>query len=60
MKESAERVIKVGFRRKAKEIFDEIESVSAQMLREGWDLKESCLEDGLGYVHLFFERELSI
>ncbi|MDG5814773.1 hypothetical protein QA601_06780 [Chitinispirillales bacterium ANBcel5] len=60
MKESSEKVIKVGFRRKPKEIFDEIDKVSAEMVRQGWALVDSCMEDGLGFVHLFFEREVSI
>ena len=60
MKESAERVIKVGFTRNAKKIIDEVEIVSAEMIRDGWELKESCIEDGLGYIHLFFERDLDV
>ncbi len=60
MKESAERVIKVGFTKKAKKILDEVEIVSADMIRDGWEFKESCVEDGLGYIHLFFERDLEM
>ncbi len=59
MRESAERVIKVGFRKSPKKVFDEIEQVTAEMIRAGWVLRESCLEDGLGNVHLFFERDLN-
>ncbi len=58
MKESVEKIIKVGFRRKPKEIFDEIESVTATMTRNGWILKENCAEEGMAAVHLFFEREI--
>jgi hypothetical protein len=60
MTESAERIIKIGFKKNPKKILDEVEFVSAEMIREGWILKETCIEDGLGGVHLFFERELRI
>ena len=59
MKECTERLVKIGFARNPKRIFDEIESVTAVMLREGWHLQDSCIEEGLGYAHLFFERTLS-
>ncbi|HEX3019038.1 MAG TPA: hypothetical protein VHP36_01995 [Chitinispirillaceae bacterium] len=58
MKTCAEKVIKIGFSRPPKAIFDEVESVTAEMIRQGWYLKDSCIEDGLGFVHLFFEREI--
>lgn len=58
MKECTERLIKVGFIKDPKKIFDEVESVSAEMIRMGWYLKETCIEDGLGYIHLFFEKKL--
>lgn len=60
MKESVEKVIKVGFTRNPKKVFDEIEQVTAEMIREGWVLLDGCLEDGLGYVHLFFERDITV
>lgn len=59
MKESAERIVKLGFRRSPKKIFDEVEGIAASMLRNGWSLKDSLVEDGLGRIHLFFEREIS-
>jgi hypothetical protein len=58
MKECVERLVKVGFKRDPKKVFDEIESVSAEMIREGWQLYDTCFEDGLGYAHLFFERTI--
>ena len=58
MKESAECTVRVGFRRSPKKIFDEVDAVTAAMVREGWRLCDSVLEDGLGSIHLFFEREL--
>lgn len=58
MKECIEKVIKVGFKRKPKDIFDEIETVTETMMRDGWTLKGNCAEEGMGAVHLFFEREL--
>jgi len=58
MKECTERIIEVGFSRNPKEVFDDVEQVSAEMIRLGWSLKDSFVEDGLGNIHLFFEREL--
>ncbi len=57
MKECSERIIKVGFMRRPKKIFDEVERVAAEMIRNGWTLRDSCLEEGLGSIHLFFERD---
>jgi hypothetical protein len=59
MKECTERVIEVGFLRKPEKILDEVEQMTASMLRAGWRLEETRLEDGLGNVHLFFEREIA-
>lgn len=59
MKETTERLIKVGFSRKPKRIFDEVEAVTAEMIREGWELRDTLLEEGLGYIHLFFERDIN-
>jgi hypothetical protein len=59
MKECRERQIRIGFRKNPKKIFDEIESVSAEMIREGWRLYDTCFEEGMANVHLFFEREIS-
>ena len=58
MKESAERVVKVGFSRSPKKIFDQVDSITAGMVREGWVLTDSMLEEGLGKMHLFFERDI--
>ena len=60
MKECAEKVVEVGFDRNPKKICDEIEQVTADMVRKGWVLAETCVEDGLGSVHLFFESEIKI
>ncbi len=60
MKESAERMVKVGFTRNPKKVFDEIDSVTADMVRQGWVLAEGMIEDGLGYAHLFFERDIEL
>jgi hypothetical protein len=59
MKECAERVVKVGLYRNPKKVFDEVEAVTAEMVREGWTLHESILEEALGKIHLFFEREIN-
>jgi hypothetical protein len=59
MKESAERVVRVGFRRSPKKVFNEVEEVTAAMHREGWVLRESIMEEGLAKIHLFFEREIN-
>ena len=60
MKESAERTVKVGFTRDPKKVFDEIDLVTAEMVRQGWVFVEGMIEDGLGCAHLFFEREIEI
>jgi hypothetical protein len=57
MKESAERVVRVGFAKNPKRVFDEVEAVTAGMKRDGWKLQESIIEEGLEKIHLFFERE---
>ena len=58
MRECTEKVVKVGFTKKPGRVLDEVERVTAEMLRGGWSLKETVLEDGLGYLHLFFERDI--
>ena len=60
MKESAERVVKVGFSRSPKKIFDQVDGITAGMVREGWVLADSILEEGLGKIHLFFERDVQV
>jgi hypothetical protein len=60
MQQFAERIVEVGFKRKPKDVLDEVEQVTAAMIREGWSLSDTCLEDGLGNVHLFFEREIDV
>jgi hypothetical protein len=57
MKESTERTVKVGFRRDPRKIFDELEAITADMMRRGWTMQDAVVEDGLGNIHLFFERE---
>ena len=58
MKECTERVVEVGYSRDAKLIFDEVEHVSADMIRQGWRLNDSFIEDSLGNIHLLFERDI--
>jgi hypothetical protein len=58
MKESAERLIEVGFKRDPKVIFNEVEQISAAMIRDGWLLSESFIDESLGNIHLLFEREI--
>jgi hypothetical protein len=57
MKESAERTVKVGFSRDPKKIFDEVEAVTADMIRQGWAMQDAVVEEGLGNIHLLFERD---
>jgi hypothetical protein len=57
MRECTERIVKIGFKKNPKKVFDEIESVTAAMIRDGWTLKDNCTEEGLYAIHLFFERE---
>ena len=60
MKECTERIVNVGFSKEPKAVFDEVERVSAEMIRQGWILDDSFVEDGLGKIHLLFEREISV
>lgn len=57
MMEFSEKVIKVGFNRSPTKIFDGIELTCADMIRQGWRLKDTLVEEGLGNIHLFFEKE---
>jgi hypothetical protein len=56
MVERCEKSIKIGYVKKPSVIFDEVETICNQMTTEGWVLKNTCVEEGLGYIHLFFER----
>ena len=58
MKETTERVVKLGLSRAPKKIFDEVDQVTAEMIRQGWNLCDTCIEEGLGNIHLFYERDL--
>jgi hypothetical protein len=58
MKEAAERKIRLGLTRSARKVVAEVESATADMIRDGWVLVESITEDSLGYIHLFFERDI--
>ncbi|MBD3317356.1 MAG: hypothetical protein GF344_16330 [Chitinivibrionales bacterium] len=60
MKECAERIVKVGFRRSPRKVVDDVERVTAEMVRKGWELRDTCLEETLGNVHLFFERDIEL
>ncbi|HMA65310.1 MAG: hypothetical protein ACM31E_01730 [Fibrobacterota bacterium] len=60
MKVCTEKVVRVGFKKDPKKIFDQVDSITASMIRDGWSLKECCLEDGLANIHLFFEREIDV
>ncbi len=58
MKETAERVVRLGLKRNPRKVFDEVEAVTAEMVREGWSLTETIIEDSLGYIHLLFDRDI--
>ncbi|MBD3419948.1 MAG: hypothetical protein GF398_07525 [Chitinivibrionales bacterium] len=58
MKERTERIVKVGLKRTARKIFDDVEITTARMQREGWHLCDQILEESLGNMHLFFERDI--
>jgi hypothetical protein len=60
MKETAERTATLGFTRNPKKVVDEVERITAEMIREGWHLKETVVEESLGNIHLFFERDVQI
>ena len=57
MKEYREAFVRVGFRRKPKKVLDEVEAITADMIRQGWNLHNHYMEDGLEKIHLIFERE---
>ncbi len=59
MRENTERIIKVGLKRDAKTVFNEVDSITAEMIRGGWRLNESFIEDSLGNIHLIFDREIT-
>jgi hypothetical protein len=58
MQESAERVVEVGFKRRSKDVIDEVERMSAVMIRAGWTLSDTVMEENLGNIHLFFVRDI--
>jgi hypothetical protein len=60
MKETADITVRVGFKRNPKDVFDEIEFASARMIRDGWTVCDSIIEESLGNVHIIFERELTV
>ncbi|MCU0608879.1 MAG: hypothetical protein MUF22_03815 [Chitinispirillaceae bacterium] len=60
MKESAERIVELGFSRSPRKVLDEVDAVSAEMVRQGWRLNETLIEESLGNIHLFFEREITM
>ncbi len=59
MRQFIEKRVELGFDRPAKQVFDEIESISAQMIREGWNIDDSLIDSTMGYVDLFFYRDLN-
>jgi hypothetical protein len=58
MKETAERTAELGFTRNPKKVVDEVERITAEMIRDGWHLKDTIVEESLGNIHLFFERDV--
>jgi hypothetical protein len=60
MLEIAEKIVRVGLKRDAKKVFDEIEAVSADMMRNGWKLDSTCFEESFAFVHLIFQREWDV
>jgi len=60
MLEYKEYRIKIGFKREPKDIFDEIELVSARFIRNGYRLKETVMNDLLEYVDLIFVRDVDV
>ena len=58
MLEYKECRIKVGMKREAKDIFDEIECESARFIREGWRLADTVTSDFLDYIDLLFIRDV--
>jgi hypothetical protein len=59
MKEVAEREIKIGLRRTAKAVVDEIEQTAKEMAMQKWKLVNTTTDEVLGSIFLFFEREIT-
>jgi len=58
MLEMKEYRIKIGLSREPKDIFDEIEQVTARFIRDGWRVKDTITNDFLEYVDLLFVRDV--
>ncbi len=58
MRQFCEKRIEVGFDRNAKKIFDEIESVSASLIREGWCIEDSTIDETMEFIDIFFFRDI--
>ena len=58
VREFCEKRIEVGFERNAKNIFDEIESVTASLIRDGWTIEESTIDETMGFIDIIFFRDI--
>lgn len=60
MREYREQRIIVGYERSSKKIFDEIETITAHYLRDGWSIDSTTIDDTLEYIDLIFFREIDL
>ena len=58
MKEVAERIVQIGFKKKPAKVLDEIEKTTKEMAAQGWSLTGTKSDEILEHILLFFEREI--
>ena len=54
-----EVVIKIGLIKNPHKILTVVEKTILRMHKEGWNVSDTCIEDTLECMHLFFEKEIS-
>ena len=60
MKLYREYRIEVGYSRAAKPIFDELDQTVAKLIREGWIVESTNIDDTLGHIDIIYYREIDI
>lgn len=60
MREYHEKRIEVGYDRNPKKIFDELDSFIAQLIRAGWKIEDTTLDESLGFIDIIYYREITI
>ncbi len=60
MREYLEKRVFVGYERSSKKVFDEIDSVTAQSIREGWSVETTSLDETVEFIDIIFVREIDL